>query len=295
MSRTIDGGKTWSAIYSKALPPFVMENTSFCAVRFNADGSRVFTAMGSLRHNLKPSRRVKEDYMATICKNKTIYIGNSDAGKFQAVELNSPFAGLRKICPHPTNPNILYISFGDGDLYVTRNAKGEKPDFIKLNVPGGFEIICMDISPWNPSEILMVMQKIVSKKNVSKVMLATVSDKKSLKYKDIPIKDASGKLLMRRHFFAAKWNPRCKGQVFVGSRDSCNYNYIVVSDDSMKSFRKIDFPKKLKYDEIKSFRHNSYYSNPYNFFLTKRASLLFLAQPLARGQAWINLEPGTIF
>ena len=287
LSRTIDGGRTWSTIYSKALPPFVLENTSFCSVRFNADGSRVFTAMGSLRHDLKPDPRVKEEYMATLCKNKTVYVGDSDAGKFQAIELNSPFAGLRKICPHPKNPDVLYISFGDGELYVTRNAKAEKPEFIKLNVPAGFEIVGMDICPWNHSKILMVIQKLVSKKNVSKIIVATDSGKNSMEYKYIPIKDASGKPIMTRHFFAAKWNPRRKGQVFVGSRDSCKYNYIVISDDYMRSFRKIDFPEKLKYDENKSFQNNSYYSNPHNFFFDRKSDLALTCSAIG---AWTSMD-----
>ncbi len=273
LSRTIDGGKTWCTIYSKALPPFVLENTAFCGVKFNADGSRVFTAMGSLRHNLRPAGSLKEKYMATLCKNKTIYIGDYDAGKFKAVELNSPFAGLRRICPHPKNPNIVYISFGDGELYVTRNAKAEKPEFIKLNVPDGFEVVGMDVSPWNPSEMLMVMQKRVNKKNVSKVMLATDSGKNTLEYKDVPINDASGKPIFTRNFFAAKWNPRRKGQVFVGLMDCTFINYIVVSDDSMKSFRKIDFPEEMKYDENKILKNNTFYSNPHDFAFDPKSDL----------------------
>ena len=247
LSRTLDGGKTWSTIYGKALPP--------CA----------------LRHALEPYGSAEKG-MAKICPKKTVYIGDAKAGDFKAIELDSPFAGLRTICPHPENPDIVYLAFADGSIYVTRDAKAERPSFMRLELPEGYEAVCIDVSPWNPTELLLTLHP-RSKELKSKIMIMEESGTDAFNFRDAPILDAQGKEIFSGMIVMAKWNPQVKGQVFVGSQDSYKINYLMVSDDFMKSFRKIDFPKSLKHDEALANNGSSFYSNPHRFFFDRKSPL----------------------
>lgn len=286
LSRTLDGGRSWSTIYSKVLPR-LGENTSFNKIRFNSDGTRIFTALGAIKMYGKKSMAISEQ-MASAFKTKHVFIGNNDAGEFSVATIDSPFADLREICTHPDNPNVVYLSFADGEIYVTRNAKEQTPDFIKLNSLEGYQITNIDISPWDSTLLLMVATP-HSKTEKAKVVIAEDSGKNRLEYKYVPINDTSGNAIIapRARITSARWNPRRKDQVFVGAQGSGWVNYIIVSDNGMKSFRKIYFPDQLKHDEKFNTNGTSFYTNPFLFFFDKKSDLAITASMIG---AWISSD-----
>jgi len=245
LDRTLDGGDTWTTIYDKGLPPFSLgRNTMFDRVRFNCDGSRVFASLGSFGHGLEP-RGGYEDRMAASFKTKRVYVGDGSAANFKCFELG-PFAGVRCVYPHFSDPNLVYLSFADGELYAVRDAKAPSPKFEKLGgLPQGFVVIDIDASPWTPGELLLTLMP-KDNKGKFKILLAKDSGKGALSSSEVSVKDADGKELKVPRPVMSKWNPRAQGQVFIGSQQT---NGLFVSDDGMKSFRHIPFPKELRHDE----------------------------------------------
>jgi len=268
LDRTLDGGKTWSTIYDKGLPPFMLgRKCMFDRVRFNCDGSRIFASLGSFGHGLAP--RGYEPAMEAEFHQKKVFAGDANAANFKTFDLGK-FAGIRCIYPHHSNPDLVYFSFADGELFVTRNAKDAVPKFEKLGgLPEGFVAIDIDASPSKDGELLITMMP-KDNKGKFKIILAQDSGGNSLACSELIIRNAAGKELRVPRPVMAKWNPRQKGQVFVGSQET---NGLFVSDDEMKTFRHIPFPKELKHDEPNSSSGTSFCFETQKLFFDRKTDL----------------------
>ncbi len=269
LDKTLDGGATWTTIYDKGLPPFSLgRNTMFDKVRFNCDGSKIFASLGSLGHELAP-RGGYEERMAAGFKTKRVFVGDASASNFKCFELG-PFAGIRCVYPHFSDSNLVYLSFADGELFVTRNAKDETPKFERLGgLPEGFVAIDIDASPSKQGELLVVMMP-KDNKGKFKILLAKDSGKGPLACSEVSVKDAEGKELRVPRPVMAKWNPNVQSQVFIGSQQT---NGLFVSDDAMKSFRQIPFPKELRHDEPCDSRGNAYGFEAQKLFFDRKSPL----------------------
>lgn len=247
LSRTTSGGKWWMELHEQALPAINLAKTAgvelgyrtaFGRVRFNSDGSRVFTALGALGHDLEP-RDGLEDEMKAMFGRKYIYIGDASGENFKAYDLGT-FAGIRSVCPHPTDPNCVYFSYADGEMYVTRNALANTPTFQKLQIPASYQVTSIDVSPWGDGNLLLVLKPLTTGLS-QKLVLAKDSGGTVLSCTDVALVNAAGTVLNSSYAvpYSGKWNPRVKDQVFVGVLGS---PYVLASDDNTKTFRKITFP-----------------------------------------------------
>jgi hypothetical protein len=277
IDRSLDGGRSWSPVMDKVMPPFKFMPPvagrscrsgvmAFGFVRFNADGSRFFAVPGAFGHTYVQRSGV-ENEMASWLKHKFIYVGDGQVSNFKAIDLG-PFAGIRFILPHFADPNLIYASFSDGSIYVCRNAKAETPVFVKLAKPKSLEntqAIWMDVSPNDPSTLLLTMSDTIDKmewskpkgKSISKIVLAKVSGD-TLVCKDINVGPPP--------FACARWNPRNPEQVFVGIK--WGHKDILISNDGMKTFRKQTFPNKL-FPSV----HTTGYGCPRTFALDRKSPL----------------------
>ena len=235
---TLNGGRSWSPVCDQALPPFkpmmvvpgkpLSGSLVYGVIRFNADGSRVFASPGALGHDFIP-RHGLENEMASWMKRKFIYVGDDKVSNFKAVDLG-PYAGIRCIVPHASNPDLAFASFSDGTIFVCRNARAANPRFTELARPDSiksFQAICMDVSPDNPDTLLLsLIGQGDAGRNKSKLILAKISG------------DKLDCLELTTESLSAKWNPRNSQQVFVINRN----RKVLISDDELKSFRELPWP-----------------------------------------------------
>jgi len=250
IDRTLNGGRSWSPVVEQSLPPFAPKRRiAFGAVRFNADGSRVFAANGAFGHGFGPRRGVEPE-MAKTLKRKVVYVGDGRISNFKAIDLGE-FSGVRRILPHFCNPDLVYASFSDGTVYVCRNARAETPVFSELSLPDafkGFQAISIDVSPENEDELLIVLLERSDSQNIvgnckSKLVWARLSGD-ALECREINVASPGEPPLP---FAYACWNPKDRTQVFVGLR--WGVNSMRVSDDGMKTFKIARFPKSLLHAE----------------------------------------------
>jgi len=250
IDKTLNGGRSWTPAIDQALPPFAPKRRiAFGAVRFNADGARVFAANGAFGHGFGPRRGVEPE-MAKTLKRKTIYAGDGEIANFKAVDLGD-FAGVRCILPHFSDPDLVYASFSDGTIYACRNARAETPVFSELSLPDafkGFQAISMDVSPESKDELLIVLLERGDSQNIagnckSKLVAAKLAGD-AVECQEIKA-GAPGEAPLP--FAFACWNPRDRSQSFVGLR--WGVNSMRVSDDGMKTFKAKPFPKGLLHAE----------------------------------------------
>lgn len=257
LDRSLDGGRSWSFVYDQVLPKYGYElRTSFGQVRFNADGSRVFTSPGAFGHGLEPRSNI-EPLMATSIGRKLIYVGDANASNFKAIDLGE-FAAIRRLVPHPTHPDILYATFSDGSIYRSGDASRATPSFKKLNLPeeySGRQGIDLDIAPDNPDELLIVL---FAKRGDAKVVHAKLEGV-NLVCDELTIPKPGWTTIA-----SAKWNPMNKAQAVVGVSGP---NTIYASDDSLKTFQPIPFPEELKHGE------SGFYFDPRNFAFDRKSDL----------------------
>jgi len=251
-----DGGKTWSEVYSPSLPPFTLAATygsvsgsyaTYGRVRFNADGSRIFTSLGAFGHNLTERWGAETD-MAARFSHSVIYVGDAKAQSFQAIPLGN-FSGIRVIQPHPTNPDRVYFSFGNGDLWVTRNARAATPTFQQLAIPSGYEAIAMDCSPWVDGDLLIVLHSLTGA-DTGKLLKAHDTGS-ALTYTEVPLVNAQGTAYTFTSLRCAKWNPHAADQVVVGLDGAA---HLLISSDGMQSFQSVGVPSSLQHGESSFYR-----------------------------------------
>ncbi len=284
LSRSEDGGRTWTEVRDEAvteedrvLPPIRIaptagvegggERTAFGKVRFNADGSRVFAAPGALGHNRLPRKDLELEMAAAIGK-KLVYVGDATGRNFRRVELSTTFAGIRSIAADPLDAKTVYLSYGDGTLYVTRDADAVVPTFHELEMAGaaGYQVIDIEVSPHVRGELLL---SLVGQADVTngKLLQAKVGDDGSLACTPVVFKEPapSTAVIRSASLLMARWDPRKAGRVYVG-RGGVAFH--IVSEDSLKTFRMVPFPTaELQHGEP------AFYAEPHWFRLDPRSDL----------------------
>ncbi len=275
IDRSLDGGRTWSPVMDPALPPFAVVPVApgqsgttgviaFGSVRFNADGSRVFASPGGFGHDYADRGGVEAE-MAAKLKRKLVFAGDGSVANFKALDLG-PFAGIRCILPHWSDPDLVYASFSDGSVYVCRNAKAANPAFVALAMPASLkdlQAICMDVSPSDPGTLLLTMSERGASSGwpKSKIILAKVAGT-ALECREIIIRSPNEYL----DFSSAKWDPRDPNRVFVGNKHG--QTALRVSEDGMKSFARRELPALLFPPE-----HTMAYSSLRSFAFDRKSSL----------------------
>ncbi|MBK8478110.1 MAG: hypothetical protein IPL39_17935 [Opitutaceae bacterium] len=268
LSRSEDGGRTWSEVRDPALPPVALaakpgtdgavERTVFGKVRFNADGSRVFAALGAFGHDRK-ERYGWETQMAARFDSKRLYLGDGTGRNFREIRLGTTFAGVRCLAPDPRNPQVVYVSFGDGTLYVTRNAKAVVPTFTELAVEAGYQVIDIAPSPHVAGGLLLTLMS-DAEVAVGKLLRATDPGDGTLVCTQIVFHDGLGGIVPSHSLLMARWDPRDAKRVFVGRG---GVDFVVVSDDDLKTFRRAYLPAALLHGEP------GHYAQPHWFALDR--------------------------
>ncbi len=266
LSRSEDGGRTWTEVCDPALPPVALaakagtdgasERTVFGKVRFNADGSRVFAALGAFGHDRK-ERYGWEAQMAARFDSKRLYVGDATARSFREIRLGSAFAGVRCIAPSPRSAEIVYVSFGDGSLHVTRNATAPEPVFTALPVEPGYQVIDIAPSPHVDGDLLLTLMSNADV-TVGKLLRVTDAGDGVLPGAALEFNDGAGGLIPSHSLLMARWDPRDAKRVFVGRG---GVDFVVVSDDGMKTFRRAFLPEALRHGEP------GHYAQPHWFAL----------------------------
>jgi len=275
IDRSLNGGRSWSPVVDQVLPPFkptrVVQGKpcfsgamAFGFVRFNSDGSRLFAAPGAFGHSFV-QRGGREAEMASWLKRKLIYAGDAKVSSFKAIDLGD-FAGIRFILPHFSNPDLVYASFSDGSIYVCRNARAETPVFTELVKPellNGLQAICMDVSPEDPSSLLLTMSDMGDKPEYakSKVVIAKVDDR-LLSCRELKL-IADGERPLS--FASARWNPCNPSQIFIGTKWGPAFR---VYNDVAENFSVRELPKDLLPSE-----HTTGYASPRTFLFDRKSDL----------------------
>ncbi len=268
LSRSEDGGRTWVEVRDPALPEIGLaakagtdgaaERTVFGKVRFNADGSRVFAALGAFGHDRK-ERYSWETQMAARFDTKRLYAGDATARNFCEIRLGTAFAGVRCIAPDPRNAQVVYVSFGDGSFYVTRDAKAAVPTFAELPVEPGYQVIDIAPSPHVAGELLLTLMSDADV-TVGKLLRATDPGDGTLPGAAVEFKDGHGGLIPSHSLLMARWDPLDSRRVFVGRG---GVDFVVVSDDDLKTFRRAYLPAELLHGEP------THYAQPHWFALDR--------------------------
>ncbi len=247
--KTADGGKTWKEI-NKGFPKptYNTRSNGLGQVTFNSDGSRVFTATGT-----KVFMPVGwEKLLSTHYTHKAIYISNDDADSFKALKLDAPFAPIARIYPHPSKPEVLYVSFKDGTFYMTQNAKADVPVFHKQQVPEGYYVQDMTILPTNEKTMATTLAQITppgsrKKKADAKIMRSQNCLSSQITFTEIPLKDEQGNTISTGEYMTIGLNPQKPNQVVLGNPYT---DFIFISDDNLTTARKMHLPEKFYADKL---------------------------------------------
>ncbi len=271
LSRSEDGGRTWTEVRDPALPPVALaetagtdgapERTVFGKVRFNADGSRVFAALGAFGHD-RAERYGWETQMAARFDSKRLYVGDATARNFREIRLGTAFAGVRCIAPDPRNAEVVYVSFGDGSLHVSRNARAAVPTFTELPVEAGYQVIDIAPSPHVAGDLLLTLMS-KAKVTVGKLLRVADAGDGELSGSAVEFKDGLGGHIPSHSLLMARWDPRTATRVFVGRG---GVDFIVVSDDDLETFRRAYIPAALRHGEP------AHYAQPHWFALDRDSS-----------------------
>ncbi len=255
INRSLNGGRSWETVWDNTVPAMIPTPTTvnfeskkekralyrnsmaFGRIRFNADGSRVFTAPGGLGHNLRPRKYIENEMRLNLDNRKYIYVGDGSVSDFKAIDLGT-FAGVRSISPHLSNPDLVYVSFSDGSIFVCRNACSENPEFTNLELPQsmqGLQAVSVDISPDDENTLLLVMVDQGEDPFArDKLYVATVSGD-ALSCRELNAGN--------ERFTSAKYNPLNGLEAFFGKFGS-GKSY-VISTDGLQSFEVRRFPEEL--------------------------------------------------
>lgn len=242
--KTNDGGKTWQEI-RHGLPKSIYgtRTNGFGQVKFNSDGSRVFTATGT-----KVFMPVGwEKLFSKHYTHKTLFVSDNNAESFNELKLDPPFAPIARIYPHPNNPETVYVSFKDGSFYMTKNAKAQRPALHKQKIPTGYFVQDMTISPEDSNYMLLTLAQTAKKKTDAKVYRCHNCMDAKMELQECVLKEKSGHTVTGREFMSIGFNPNLPRQIVIGS----SYNdYILISEDDLKTVRKLHLPKTFYYDDL---------------------------------------------
>lgn len=220
-----NNGDNWHKV-KKGLPSsqYGKRINSYGQVKFNSDGSRIFSAIGT-----KPFMPIKhiESKLRDYHKKKYIYVSNTDATSFTKLLIDdTKFAIIKKIYPHPTNPNILYLSFNDGSFYITLNAKddSEKIKFHKINLQNNFYVKDIIISKLTPSNMFLILESL-DKNKKSNLMYSENALDYNLKLNSLPIKFSADYLkyqIIKKQFMSINFETKKENNLVIGLSKNTN-------------------------------------------------------------------------
>lgn len=242
--RSPDGGASWHAV-ANGLPKtmFGTRSGAFGQVRFNADGSCLLTAIGTSR--ITPT--YYEKLISSHYARKSLFLSKNGGASFSTLDLGTPFAPIRRIFADPANANRFLVSFADGELYVCENIKAQKPEFAKVKLPDGYFALDICAIPDKPNEFIASLAPIASGKGESSLVHLSASLPAGFKCESVPLKDVEGKDLHEKGLFlGVGFNPNQRGQFVVGVSGT---DYLLISDDNLKSFHRQHLPKELYCDD----------------------------------------------
>jgi hypothetical protein len=239
--RSLDGGNTWHASF-KGLPP-LKHNTranGYGQVKYNCNGKVLFTAIGT-----KVTMPVGwEKMLSKHFTKKQIWFTRDNGESFQAIKIPRPFSVIKRIYPHPNNPDIVYFSFADGDFFVTHDATASNPTVRKLDcVPKEHFVRDMSINPTNNHEMLLTISACKkTHKNPSYLYKSANCQSSRIQITKVPVKSKNGKAFKCKDLTTVGFNPDKPGQIVLGEKKSPS---LYISDDNLKSFYRYSLPKKF--------------------------------------------------
>jgi len=269
--KTDDGGLHWEHVKSGLPEPQILTKSIYYGqIKFNADGSRIFSSIGTLWNY--DSQRLPASIKSKHSM-KEIYVSTDNGKSFSSYVLeNSLFSNLKRIYAHPTNKDIIYFSFEDGGFYVTFNATSEKIFFKQINLPKGYFVRDMSIDPTNQEKLLLLLSSHKYKKSLLYVSNNCSNiDMKIEKFTTLPNR---GKDMLSIGF-----NPNKLGQVVIGETQSKS---IFLSNDGGKTFTSIDLPKKFLHNTL-----NDFYGNIDTVYFGKSSAYAIIASKVG---LWISKD-----
>ncbi|HBE02897.1 MAG TPA: hypothetical protein DC049_10555, partial [Spirochaetia bacterium] len=247
--RTENGGLSWEEI-SQGLGPaaFMTKSSGFGQVKFNASGSVLYTAIGT-------KVWMPVGFEKTIAKNypeKQIFISKNNAVSFITIDLKRPFAVIKCIYPHPNDNSIVYLSFGDGDFLILKDALENSREIISVAVPDGYFVRSMSIFPDDNEKMYMTLTSTSEKKSKPEVYILNNcrSAKPELEEKTIRFsgkfwnQDGIEKLPV--DYGTIGFNPNRKNQVVIGSIQD---NSVFISEDRGNTFAVYNLEEKFFMDD----------------------------------------------
>ncbi|MEK6795973.1 MAG: hypothetical protein AABZ39_14420 [Spirochaetota bacterium] len=238
--RTENGGRSWVQIHD-GLPSteFMTRSATYAKVKFTSDGSRIFIGTKAEKN----------------ANGKAIFVSDDNSKSFRRIAVDSPYAAIKEIYPHPYEPDCLFLSFADGELFITKNAKEPVPVFRKVPLRENYWVRDMCIDPENPATMLLVVNPI-KKDAATRARILRCSDihAEKIEMTDVPINDDQGSPAADGTLFTcARYNPGKPGQIVVGGKvvagSNGNESQLLISEDNLKSFRAFSFPQEFYCDD----------------------------------------------
>lgn len=217
---TIDHGQTWRKV-TDGLPEikYGKRRNSYAQVKFNCTGNRIFVGIGT--KTFMPIKHIEKLVLKSY-KHKSIFFSDNNASSFYevVVDKNNKPAVIKKIYPHPTNPDVVYFSFGDGTFYVTLNATApkEKIMFHEIKIPSGYFVRDMTISDSNSSVMYATLMHI-KEYEPAVMMEANSCESKDFTFRKSNLICAGGRFecCQSKDFMSIGFDPYNDNQLFIGS------------------------------------------------------------------------------
>lgn len=245
--RTYDKGIRWQESGRSQPDRYAV----FRQPRFNCDGSRIFVGMGRYSYCYGTS-----GVKCTIgdFPSKSIFVGDAKAEEFKEFPLGSAGSEISVIYPHPVNPDIVFFAFKDGDLYITRNARAEAPDFSIVAVPDNYCVTAMAVNPQKADRVLATLSyngKKGERKDTSMpysqfCVFRNIDSAQEIRCDILPLKTASGNVINEHNFVSLAINPANPKQIIIGMDMNLQ---LLISDDEGSSFQYFNMPRKLFGDD----------------------------------------------
>ena len=219
--------------------------------RFNCDGSRIFVGMGrySYCYGTSGIKCTVGDF-----NSKSIFVGDAKAEEFKEFILDSPASEISVIYPHPVNPDIVFFAFKDGNLYVTRNARSQTPEFTSVAVPAKYCVTAMAINQQKTDRLLATLSyngKKGERKDTSMpysklCVFLNIDSAQEISCDILPLQTINGKTIKEHNFVSLSINPCNPQQIIIGMDMNLQ---LLVSNDEGKSFKYFNMPRKLFGDD----------------------------------------------
>jgi hypothetical protein len=145
----------------------------------------------------------------------------------------------------PANPNEFLVSFADGSLFLCRDALAGKPELRPIALPEGFFARDICAVPGEKDSFVLILNPI-KEKGPAKLLSMKLDASGKPEFSELSVKDADGRPFPGRRFCSGAFNPGKPGQFALCSLE----RDILVSDDGLKSFRRVTLPKELAAEEV---------------------------------------------